>query len=131
VSHSTPPSVDIIVRAPTAGVYTNQALVTGEDDPNPANNVAGATITVAPPPGPPAPSCTVIGLAKTPLTVAKAALTALHCGIGKIKKAASKTIQKGLVVGTSPKAGTVAAAGTPVTITVSSGRPKSKRHKGH
>jgi hypothetical protein len=129
------PSAEIVVATSAPGGYTNQALIAGAvSDPNPANNVASATINVPQPVLAPTLSCTVIGLAKTPLNVAKAALTALHCGVGTVRKAASKTVAKGLVVGTSPKAGTVAAAGTPVSITVSSGKPKKKhkhKHKHH
>jgi len=128
-------SVDIVVGTPTPGSYTNQALLESElADANPANNVAGSTITVSAPlsaPAPVPPTCTVIALAKAPLNVAQTALRALHCGIGKVRKASSKTIAKGLVISTTPKAGTVAAAGTLVGITVSSGKPKKKKSKKH
>lgn len=125
------PTVDIIAQTPTPGMYTNQALIAGANDPNLANDIAGATITVAPPlsaPAPVPPTCTVISLAKTPLSVAEAALRALHCGIGKVTKASSKTVAKGLVISTSPGAGATLAAGSAVNIVTSSGPPKKKKH---
>jgi hypothetical protein len=133
---STPTAVDIVVSTPTAGSFTNQALISSElEDPNPSNNSAGATVVVqAPPlssPAPTPPTCTVISLTKAPLNVAEAALRALHCGIGKVTKTASKTVPKGLVVSTNPKPGTTAAAGTLVAIKVSSGKPKRKKRRKH
>lgn len=127
---ATATTVDVIVGTPTPGSFTNQALITGVvSDPNPSNNSAGATITVQAPVSPPTPSCTVISLAKTPLTVAEAALRALHCGIGKVTKTSSKTVAKGLVISTSPGVGATLAAGSAVNIVTSSGPPKTKKHK--
>jgi hypothetical protein len=60
------------------------------------------TEPVAPTP----PQCQVVSLKGTPLAVAKAVLVALHCTVGKVSRATSKTVAKGLVIGTTPTAGT-------------------------
>jgi Domain of unknown function DUF11/PASTA domain len=122
-----PAVVDVVVSSATPGSYTNQALLTPAlSDSNPANNAASATLTVTAP-NPPA-KCTVIALKGAKPALAEAALKALHCHIGRVKRVSSKTVHKGLVVSTSLKPGTTAAANTPVGINVSSGKPKKKKH---
>ncbi len=129
----TPPVVDIVVSSSAAGVYSNQALIqTPLTDSNPANNATSATFTVTAPAAaattPPAAGCNVVTLKGTPLTVAEAVLGALHCTIGKVGHAASKTVAKGLVIGTTPGAG-AHPAGTKVAVTISSGKPKPAKRK--
>ncbi|HWF34321.1 MAG TPA: PASTA domain-containing protein, partial [Solirubrobacteraceae bacterium] len=98
-------------------------------DPTPADNAATATLTVTAPPVPPRPSCKTVKLAGAPLAVAKVALPALNCKIGKTTKKASKQIPKGDVISTSPGAGKTLANGTKVNLVVSSGPPKKKHKK--
>ena len=110
-------AVVITVVPRVAGVYANHVSVdVTTTDPNPANNTASSTLTVAAG----KPSCTVPSLARTPLASAKRILSQLHCKLGKVTKAHSDKIQKGAVVKTSPKAGTYS-NGTAVNLTVSSG----------
>ncbi len=56
---------------------------------------------------------------------AKTLLRALGCTVGQLTRAASKTVPKGLVIGTNPGASTVAAG--QAAITVSSGRHAKKQ----
>lgn len=122
--------VSIIVSAPTAGKYADAATVSSSlEDPNPANNVASATLTVNAPPTPPAATCKTIQLAGAPLAIAKLVIPALNCTVGKVTSKASKTVHKGLVISTSPGAGATLAAGSAVNIVVSSGPPKKKKKK--
>lgn len=120
--------VVISVTPTAAGSLANSvsvATTAGETDPNSANNAATATLIVGI-----APHCVVPTLAGTPLAVAKNVLTLLGCRVGKIKKASSRKIGKGLVISTSPGAATLAAGAT-VNLSVSSGPPKKhKRSKG-
>jgi Domain of unknown function DUF11 len=121
------PVIDIAVSSTTSGSYTNEALLTPViTDSNPANNAAAATLTVTAPNAP--TKCTVIALKGARVSLAETVLKALHCHIGKVKKVASKTVRKGLVVSTSLKPGATAAADTSVGINVSSGKPKKKHH---
>lgn len=76
---------------------------------------------------PATPLCQVTKLAGAPLAVAKTALPAHDCKIGKTTKRASRKIPKGHVIATSPGAGKLLAAGTKVNIVVSSGPPKHKK----
>jgi hypothetical protein len=119
----------IIVSAASAGGDTDTATVSSAfPDANPANNSATATLTVTTPPVPTPASCKVIKLAGAPLAVAKAALPALNCTVGKTTKKASKSVRKGDVISTAPAAGKTLAAGTKVNIVVSSGPlPKKKK----
>jgi hypothetical protein len=137
---STP--VVVLVTPAAAGNYaaTTTVGVTGFTDPNPANNVSGATLTVAP-----APVATTITLPGTTRTVtapsschvpplaglspaiAKQVLRLLDCGVGKASKASSRKVRKGLVVATKPGSGKTLKAGTAVKLTVSSGPPKRKK----
>jgi hypothetical protein len=120
----------IVVSAASAGSYLDSASVTTTlTDPTPADNAATATLTVTAPPVPPRPSCKTVKLAGAPLAVAKVALPALNCKIGKTTKKASKQIPKGDVISTSPGAGKTLANGTKVNLVVSSGPPKKKHKK--
>jgi hypothetical protein len=125
--------VSIIVSAPTAGGYSDTATVSAGSellpDANPANNTAGATLTVNAPPAPPPAACKTIALAGAPLAVAKVVIPALNCKVGKVTSKASKTVHKGLVISTSPGAGATLAAGNAVNIVTSSGPPKKKKKK--
>jgi uncharacterized repeat protein (TIGR01451 family) len=122
--------VSIIVSAPTAGKYADAATVAASlTDPNPANNVAVATLTVNAPPAPPPAACKTIALGGYPLSLAKLVIPALNCTVGKVTSKASKTVHKGLVISTSPGAGATLAAGSAVNIVTSSGPPKKKKKK--
>jgi hypothetical protein len=128
--------VSIVVGTSTPGSYTNVATVASSTtDPNTANNTAGAPLVVtaaptqAPTPAPaPTPKCVVPSLKKVPLSAAKKILKLLGCKVGKTKKAHSSAVAKGLIVKTSPKAGTYA-AGRTIALTESSGKAKKKKKK--
>jgi len=63
----------------------------------------------------------------TPIAVASRDILALlGCAVGHVTHTASRTVPKGLVIGTDPGASTVA-AGQAVAITVSSGRSKKQK----
>jgi hypothetical protein len=126
----TPPVADIVVSSSTPGSYSNQASITAPlTDSNPANNTAGATLTVSAPAVAPPPPCKTIQLAGTSLAIAKLVIPALNCTVGKVTSKASKTVRKGLVISTSPGSGATLAAGTAVNVVVSSGPPKKKKKK--
>jgi hypothetical protein len=116
--------VNIVVTPTAAKSYTNTVSVATANDPNAGNNTASATFTVAA--APPAPKCVVPSLKRTPLSTAKRVLKLLGCKVGKTRKAHSTSVNKGLVIKTSPKAGTYP-AGKTVSLTVSSG-PRKKKH---
>jgi hypothetical protein len=122
----------IIVVTPTAaGSYTNNVTVApvgGDVDTNPANDTTATTLAVAP--VPPPPSCTVPALAGTPLGVAKRVLVLLNCKAGAVTRASSKTVAKGDVIKTTPRAG-VYANDKVIALVVSSGPPKKKRRRRH
>ncbi len=122
--------VAILVSAPAAGSYPDTASValanTALSDPNPANNSASATLTVA---APAPPACQTLKLARFPLAIAKAVIPALHCKVGKVTLKASRTVHKGLVISTSPGAGVTLTSGTAVNLVVSSGPAKKKKKK--
>ncbi|MDQ6775207.1 MAG: PASTA domain-containing protein [Actinomycetota bacterium] len=80
---------------------------------------------------PAAPPCQVTTLAGAPLAVAKTVLTAHNCKIGTTTKKTSKKVPKGLVISTTPGPGSTLAAGTAVSIVVSSGSPKHKKTQKH
>ena len=120
-------TVAIAVQAPTAGSYADAATITSVvPDPNPANNLASATLTVLAPivsPPPPVIQCKTPHLNGLSLAKAKKALLAAHCKVGKITKKTSKGVRKGYVVTTSPGSGKTLPANTAIRIVVSSGRP--------
>jgi beta-lactam-binding protein with PASTA domain len=68
-------------------------------------------------------------LAGTTAKLAKQLLGLLDCRVGKTRAASSKKVAKGLVISTTPGSGKTLPAGTKVTLTVSSGRPKRKHSR--
>jgi Domain of unknown function DUF11 len=123
--------VYVVVTSGAAGSYANTATVapaqTGVTDPNAANNTASATLTVTAPPATTKPACVVLSFKGVPQRVAKKLLPALHCSVGKVKRASSRSVAKGDVIATNPRAGSYA-AGQRVGLKVSSGKPNPK-HK--
>lgn len=118
----------IIVSAASAGSYADAASVSSTlTDPNLANNSASATLTVNP--LAPTVTCKTVQLTGVTLSIAKLVIPALNCKVGKIKHATSKTVKKGLVISTSPGPGKKLSAGTAVSVTISSGRPKPKKKR--
>jgi Ca2+-binding RTX toxin-like protein len=105
------------------GVGTDRAVVD-------ANDVVANCETVEKPAGPgpgpgPVPpggkTCKVPKVAKAKQAAALKKIKAAGCKT-KVKKVKSKTVKKGRVVKTSPKAGKVVAEGTTVTVYVSKGK---------
>jgi hypothetical protein len=91
-----------------------------------SGNTAQASETVYS--GPTGAFCIVPNVSRKSLAKAKKALTAAHCGVGRISHAKSKRIRKGNVIhaGRSPSA--VLAYGAKVGLTVSSGKPHKKHN---
>ena len=119
----------MIVVVPTAaGSYPDHGAVSlpSGTDPNSANNTATTTLKVSKAGAPTA--CTVPKLGGASEALAKRLLPLLGCKVGKVKKATSKSVAKGDVISTSPGAGSYA-AGKSIGITISSGKPKSKKKK--
>jgi hypothetical protein len=85
---------------------------------------AQVTVTYQPTTTPPPakPGCTVPKLKGKTLKAAKKALTKANCGAGKVSRKRSRTIHKGRVVSTTPKAGKKLANNSKVKITLSRGR---------
>ncbi len=73
--------------------------------------------------------CVVPPLKGDPLAVAKHALKEAECGLGKVKKAKSKTVAKGKVISSTPKQGSKQKTGYKVALTVSTGPGKKKGKK--
>jgi hypothetical protein len=119
--------ISILVRTSAAGSVADTASVASSTlpDPNSANNLASAHLTVTSIPAA-TPPCHIVALKRLPLRTAKALLRDLSCAIGKVSKKSSKSIPKGDVISTSPGAGS-RRAGTKVAIVESSGKP---RHHG-
>ncbi len=65
--------------------------------------------------------CVVPKLKNKTVSQAKKALTKANCALGTVKKAKSKTIKKGRVISSSPKAGVTKPWGTKVNLKVSKG----------
>jgi hypothetical protein len=125
--------VAIIVVPFTLGNYTDTATVSVGGisvDPNPANNTA--TTTLATNPAAPVPPCKIPRLTKSPISIARTLLSLLACKNGRVTRAYSRTIPKGLVIDTYPPAGSYAYH-TVVDLQVSAGpRPKARRrHRKH
>jgi Domain of unknown function DUF11/PASTA domain len=117
--------VEVIATPGAAGSYANSvsiALNAGGSDPNPANNTAAATLSVAS--GTPPAKCVVPALRGVPSGLARAVLNDLGCKV-KTAKARSQSIRKGTVVSTNPGHGTYASGAT-ITLIVSSGPKKHK-----
>jgi hypothetical protein len=119
--------ISILARTSVPGSFADTASVASSTlaDPNSANNLASAHLTVTPAPAA-ARSCRVVSLKGLALRTAKALLRDLSCAIGKVSKKSSKTVPKGDVISTSPGSGS-RPAGTKVAIVESSGKP---RHHG-
>jgi uncharacterized repeat protein (TIGR01451 family) len=120
--------VGIVVTPTAPQTYANTASVSGPDgftDTNTANNSASASLTVSAPAA--APKCVVPKLKGVSVGLAKSVLGSLGCRAGKSKKAHSKAVPKGQVIGTSPGPGTYAAH-TVIALKVSSG-PAPRKHK--
>jgi uncharacterized repeat protein (TIGR01451 family) len=121
--------VVIVVKPTAAQSYQDSGTVSlpgGATDPNSGNNTASTTLVVSKVPA--APKCVVPKLGGEPLTVVKQILPLLNCKLGKVKKATSKSVAKGDVIATNPRAGSYA-AGKSIGLTVSSGKPKTKKKK--
>jgi beta-lactam-binding protein with PASTA domain len=74
--------------------------------------------------------CVPANLKGPPAKTLKKLLPALSCKVGKIKTMTSKKVAKGDVISLTPGSGSHA-ADTKVSLTVSSGKPKSKPQKKH
>jgi hypothetical protein len=122
----------IIVRADSPGTYAVSATVSViGSDPAPGDNTGGATLTVSPVPvpAPTAAACKPAQLKGLSLALAKRVIAAVNCKLGKVTKAASKKVRKGLVISTSPGAGKTLANGARIKVVQSSGPPRKKRGK--
>jgi beta-lactam-binding protein with PASTA domain len=120
----------VIVATPkSAGSYKDTgdvAVPTGITDTDAANNTAATTLNVTAPGT--ALKCVVPKLGGASSSLAKQVLPLLGCKVGKTKKAHSKSVAKGLLIGTSPGAGTYAAYKA-VGLEVSSGPAPKKAKK--
>jgi hypothetical protein len=121
--------VSIVATPTSSGTYTNAVAVAPSSgtDPNPANDNASAALSVRSASA--VPTCVVPKLKGTPVRAAKQLLHALGCVVGKVGHRHSKSIRKGNVIGTTPRAGTYP-SGEVVRIQVSSGRKKTKKGRG-
>ena len=81
--------------------------------------------TFTPLPSPP-PRCTVPGLKGRTLARAKIFLRESHCGVGKVRYAFSRNVQKGRVISQNPLHGWHREQGAKVNLVVGKGRPKSR-----
>ncbi len=118
----------IVVTPTAAKTFTDTGSVAddgGATDPNSANNNATTSLKVS---AVAVPKCVVPKLGGASESLAKALLPLLGCKIGKVKTATSKSVAKGDVISTSPGAGSYT-AGRSIGITVSSGKPKTKKKK--
>jgi hypothetical protein len=123
--------VEIVVAPAAAGTYENSVSVadeTGVTDPNPSNNTSSATLTVGSASALSSRACVTTSVKGLSEKVVKRLLPSFGCKVGKIKKATSKSVAKGDVISLTPGSG-AHAPGTKVTITVSSGKRKPKKHK--
>jgi hypothetical protein len=71
------------------------------------------------------PSCTVPGVTRMTLARAKALLKKSHCGVGKVRYAFSRKVQKGRVISQNPLKGWQREQGAKVNLVVGKGRRKS------
>jgi serine/threonine-protein kinase len=124
--------VEIVVTPSAAQTYTDSASVKvadGVTDPNAANDNATLTLDVAAAAGAGPTKCVVPKLGGASAALARKVLPLLGCKAGKTKKTHSKSVAKGLLVGTSPGAGSYT-VNKVIALKVSSG-PKPKKHKKH
>ena len=77
--------------------------------------------TSGPKPASTVADCKVPGLFGLTVTGAKARLKSHACTLGRVRRAYSKVIRAGYILGQSPKKGTTLAHGAPVSVTVSRG----------
>jgi hypothetical protein len=70
----------------------------------------------------PTPPCLVPTLKGRPLRVAKHAIEAYDCSVGKIKRATSRSVKRGRVISQRPRAGTRLDRGARINLVVSKGR---------
>jgi uncharacterized repeat protein (TIGR01451 family) len=118
----------IVVTPTAAKTFTDTGSVAddeGATDPNGANDNATTTLKVS---AVAVPKCVVPKLGGASESLAKKLLPLLDCKVGKVKTVKSKSVAKGDVISTSPGAGSYA-AGKSIGITVSSGKPKTKKKK--
>jgi Glucodextranase, domain B/PASTA domain len=93
-----------------------------------ATDGAGATaqaqvpVVYNPPPPPPVVKCDVPKTKGMKLNAAEKALRRAHCKLGKIKREKSRTVRRGRVASTTPRAGRVLKAGSKIELFVSKGR---------
>ncbi len=102
------------------GTNTITALATDA-----AGETARAQVAVVynPPPAPPAPvRCKVPRTKGMKLAGAERAMRQAHCKVGKIKRLTSRTLRRGRVMSTSPRAGHTLRAGSKIELFVSKGR---------
>ena len=99
-----------------AGTSGDSLYLVNPDGSNERPLVAAGT------PPPAANRCVVPKVVGKTVAAARALLTRARCKVGKITHVKSKTVAKGRVASSNPKAGTVAPAGTAVALAVSRGR---------
>jgi hypothetical protein len=121
--------IDAVAKDDVGNTATASVTVTATSGSGPSTGLP------APPPDPPPGlrGCQVPPrLHGQPLKVAKRAILTWHCRPGTVVKQCSKTVVKGLVIGTKPKAGTRRKAGTHIIILKSKGKkPKHPAPKPH
>jgi beta-lactam-binding protein with PASTA domain len=69
--------------------------------------------------------CTVQDVFRQTLPAAKRTIVRVNCHVGKIRRAYSKTVNRGGVISQKPKFGAVLRRGAKVTLVVSRGRTPS------
>jgi hypothetical protein len=119
----------IVVRGDSPGSYAVSATVSViGSDPVPGDNTGAATLTVSPVPvaAATAAACKPARLKGLSLALAKRVITAVNCKLGKVTKAASKKVKKGVVISSSPGAGKTLANGTKIKVVQSSGPSRKK-----
>lgn len=99
-------------------------LATSSNDTAPVAGPQPVPFTVAAPPPPP---CVVPGVTRKSLATAKRRIRAAHCSAGRVTRRHSRSVRRGAVIRSTPKAGTQLASGAAVRLVVSSG-PKKRRH---
>jgi uncharacterized repeat protein (TIGR01451 family) len=123
-------SVAIVVTPQVASTYSDSASVSVAGvatDPSAANNQATATLSVAAPANAGPAKCVVPKLGGASVALAKKVLPLLGCKPGATKKSHSKSVAKGLLIGTSPGAGSYT-VNKLIALKVSSG-PKPAKHQ--
>jgi hypothetical protein len=104
----------------SAGAYMLCGYIQYPSSESPPEMTAGASITATAPP----PPCVVPTFTSlTTLGAIEHALDVGGCAVGSIKRVASRKVRAGRVVALNHVAGTRLAAGTGITITISTGPP--------